>query len=239
MLSNSQIQIALNKAGVGPIAVDGLIGTQTKEAIKRYQRLNKLMPDGIVGPKTDKALTQVYESIQPSAVKPPVANADYINVFSERGMKMLDNSEDIRTAAYWDTAKPPVLTIGLGMTMGSQLFREWWEEHRPDEKFTIKSRMTMAEILPLARQMINHEYGKSVNDALDGKLVPQHAFDAAVHFVWNTGVGSVRWKWFAPFKAGDYKEAARQIRNNYHSKNPELKGRRSKEADLMEHGVYH
>lgn len=238
MLSNSQIQVALNKAGVGPIAVDGVIGPQSKEAIKRYQRLNKLMPDGIVGPKTNAALEKVYDTIQP-VVKTPVANADYINVFSERGMKMLDNSEDIRTAAYWDTAKPPVLTIGLGMTMGSKLFREWWEENRPNEPFTIKSRMTMAEIMPLARQMINLEYGKAVNDALGGVKVPQPQFDAAVHFVWNTGVGAVRWKWFAPFKRGDYKEAARLIRTNYHSKNPELKGRREKEADLMEHGVYH
>lgn len=238
MLSNSQIQVALNKAGVGPIKVDGLIGPQSKEAIKRYQRLNKLMPDGIVGEKTDRALQKVYDTIQP-VVKPPVANAEYINVFSDRGMKMLDNSEDIRTRAYWDTAKPPKLTIGLGFTMGSQIFKEWWEENRPDQPFTIRSTMTMDEILPLARQMLNHEYGKAINDALGGIKIPQPQYDAAVHFVWNVGVGAVRWEWFKHFKAGDFKAAAHAIRTRYHSKNPELFGRRQKEGDLMEHGVYH
>lgn len=236
MLSNSQIQIALNKAGAGPVTVDGKLGPQTKEAVKRFQRANHLMPDGIVGTKTDAALAKVYATVTPKAPAAPVANADYINVFSERGMKMLDNSEDIRTKAYYDTKK--IVTIGLGFTWGSELFREWWEENRPGQTFDIKSTMTMDEILPLARKMVNLEYGAAVNEALGGLKVPQPQFDAAVHFVWNAGTGSVKWKWFAPFKAGDYAASAALLRTNY-NKPPELYARRQKEADLMEHSVYH
>jgi len=237
MLSNSQIQIALNKAGVGPIAVDGILGPQSREAVKRYQRLNRLMPDGIVGPKTNAALSKLYESIKPSAIKPPVAiKGDKKGMeLSPRGLQMLDHSEGIRTKAYYDTKR--IVTIGLGMTMGSEIFREWWEANRPNEKFTINSRMTMNEIMPLVHRMLNEEYADAVNKALDYRKVPQPQFDAAVHAIWNMGKHAVDWRWFKAFKAGKYKEAAHLLRTAY-NKPPELFSRRQKEGDLMEHGVY-
>lgn len=51
-----ELQSALNKAGAGPIAVDGRIGPATKAAIVRFQKLRGLTPDGIAGPKTRTAL---------------------------------------------------------------------------------------------------------------------------------------------------------------------------------------
>jgi GH24 family phage-related lysozyme (muramidase) len=235
MLTAPQIQIALNKAGYGPLKVDGVIGPRTLAAIRRFQSLSKLMPDGVVGPRTDAKLGAFYALVSPSVVKPPVATEDGMQ-FSPRGLQMLDNSEDIRTAAYRDTKG--IVTIGLGMTWGSEIFREWWEKNRPGKEFDMSARMTKAEIMPLVHRMLNEEYAKAVNDALGGVKVAQHAFDAAVHFVWNAGVGSVKWKWFAPFKAGNYAASASLLRTNY-NKPPELFSRRQKEADLMEHGVYH
>jgi hypothetical protein len=38
------------------VTVDGIVGPQTRRAIKRFQRRNGLTPDGIVGPKTLAAL---------------------------------------------------------------------------------------------------------------------------------------------------------------------------------------
>lgn len=237
MLTNSQIQIALNKAKAGPIAVDGIIGPQSREAVKRFQRANHLMPDGIVGAKTNAALEKVYASISSTPSKPPVAiKGDKKGMeLSPRGLQMLDHSEDIRTKAYWDSKH--VLTIGLGMTMGSEIFREWWKENRPDEDFTINSRMTMNEIMPLVHRMLNEEYAKAANEALAYRKVPQHQFDAAVHALWNMGKHATDWRWFKALKAGNIKESAHLLRTAY-NKPPELFSRRQKEGDLMEHGVY-
>jgi GH24 family phage-related lysozyme (muramidase) len=233
MLTDAQAQIALNKAGYGPLTVDGKIGPRTTAALKRFQQLNKLMPDGILGPKTRAALQRFYDAMQPGTVA-PVATKTGMEL-SERGLQMLDNSEDIRTAAYRDTKD--VVTIGLGMTWGSEIFREWWTANRPGKKFDMSARMTKAEIMPLVHRMLNEEYAKAVNDALGGKKVPQHTFDAAVHAIWNMGVHATGWRWFQAFKAGNYKEAAHLLRTAY-NKPPELFGRRQKEGDLMEHGIY-
>jgi len=52
MPNASEIQAALKKAGLYKGAIDGQIGTQTKEAIKKFQEANKINPDGVVGSRT-------------------------------------------------------------------------------------------------------------------------------------------------------------------------------------------
>lgn len=51
-----QIQQALNDAGYGPLAVDGILGPKTKAAIRAFQAAHGLAVDGIVGPQTTAAL---------------------------------------------------------------------------------------------------------------------------------------------------------------------------------------
>lgn len=52
------IQAVLKKIGydVGPI--DGIFGTKTEQAVKRFQQNNGLVPDGIIGPKTYELLNK-------------------------------------------------------------------------------------------------------------------------------------------------------------------------------------
>lgn len=52
-----RIQRALRNAGFYKGPIDGNIGSQTKEAIKAFQKANDLKPDGIVGKRTWEKLS--------------------------------------------------------------------------------------------------------------------------------------------------------------------------------------
>jgi hypothetical protein len=54
--SVSEIQSRLAELGIYKGTIDGRTGPQTKAAIRGFQRLNSLTPDGIAGPKTQDAL---------------------------------------------------------------------------------------------------------------------------------------------------------------------------------------
>ena len=58
MPNATEIQTALKKAGFYKGAIDGQIGTQTKEAIRKFQEANKINPDGIVGSRTWAVLSK-------------------------------------------------------------------------------------------------------------------------------------------------------------------------------------
>ena len=51
-ITRKNIQTALKNAGLYDGPIDGKIGKNTKKAIKEFQRLNGLTPDGIAGKKT-------------------------------------------------------------------------------------------------------------------------------------------------------------------------------------------
>ena len=57
-LSLRQIQTALKSAGFYKGPIDGKTGSQTKEAIKAFQKANNLKPDGIVGKRTAEKLSK-------------------------------------------------------------------------------------------------------------------------------------------------------------------------------------
>jgi peptidoglycan hydrolase-like protein with peptidoglycan-binding domain len=50
------IQLALRDRNYSPLAVDGYYGTQTRNAVKRYQRNHHLVVDGKVGLQTWRSL---------------------------------------------------------------------------------------------------------------------------------------------------------------------------------------
>jgi peptidoglycan hydrolase-like protein with peptidoglycan-binding domain len=50
------VELVQRKVGVPPEKVDGTFGPMTEAAVRKFQRERGLVPDGIVGPKTWKAL---------------------------------------------------------------------------------------------------------------------------------------------------------------------------------------
>ncbi len=54
------LQLALNRAGYGPLATDGVFGPATQGAVSRFQAVSRLTVDGIAGPATHRALLPWY-----------------------------------------------------------------------------------------------------------------------------------------------------------------------------------
>jgi len=54
------LQLSLNRAGYGPLALDGLFGSATRSALLRFQAENGLRADGIAGQNTHRALMPWY-----------------------------------------------------------------------------------------------------------------------------------------------------------------------------------
>ena len=56
-----EIQMALKKAGYYQGAIDGKIGKQTRQAIRKFQNDNNLSADGKVGKKTWSILSKYFD----------------------------------------------------------------------------------------------------------------------------------------------------------------------------------
>lgn len=54
------LQLALNRAGYGELETDGIFGALTTQALRRFQSARKLVPDGIAGRETHRALLPYY-----------------------------------------------------------------------------------------------------------------------------------------------------------------------------------
>ncbi|MGI5977135.1 MAG: M14 family metallopeptidase [Candidatus Limivicinus sp.] len=58
--SAALLQLALNRAGFGPIDSDGIFGDATESALRKFQSSRSLISDGIAGSKTHRALMPFY-----------------------------------------------------------------------------------------------------------------------------------------------------------------------------------
>lgn len=54
------LQLALNRAGSGPVTTDGIYGSLTAQAVRNFQRKSGAAVDGIAGPRTHSALRPYY-----------------------------------------------------------------------------------------------------------------------------------------------------------------------------------
>ncbi len=64
------LQLALNRAGFGPLGTDGLFGSLTRLALIEFQKKYGLSADGIAGPATNMALQPWYQGYTAYTVMP-------------------------------------------------------------------------------------------------------------------------------------------------------------------------
>lgn len=65
-----EVQYTLRALGYS-LAVDGSFGAQTEKAVRHYQRANRLVVDGIVGPATQASLSGAVRVAPPTDPGPP------------------------------------------------------------------------------------------------------------------------------------------------------------------------
>src|SRR5690606_31522265 len=70
-----EVQVALGKLGFNPGIPDGKNGPKTKAAVEAFQKKYGLVPDGVAGRQTQKALTQALTKPKASARPEPVKTA--------------------------------------------------------------------------------------------------------------------------------------------------------------------
>lgn len=138
---------------------------------------------------------------------------------SQRGINDLILSEGLETKAYKDSVG--VWTIGVGHTAAAG-------PPAPKAGMTI-SRQEAIDLL--AKDL--GKYEATVNRVLPD--VPQHVFDGAVSFHFNTG-SIAKATWPKLYKAGKLKEAKSSFLT--WNKPPEIMKRRKREASLIFDGIY-
>lgn len=128
---------------------------------------------------------------------------------SERGIAALIAHEGIAPAPYWDTAKPPVLTWGIGHTAaaGAPIPANLPRGMPTDLDATLR------EVFAVFRRDLAR-YEADVARAIGRTPCAQHEFDAAVSFHFNTGA-IARAAWVDLWKSGRRTDAARSMLVNW------------------------
>jgi lysozyme len=140
---------------------------------------------------------------------------------SPRGIEDLVLSEGLRTRAYRDSGN--VWTIGVGHTSAAG-----------PPKVLAGMVITGAEAKEiLARDLAKFE---AIVNKLFPKGVPQHVFDGAVSFVFNTGSSTA--SWFNHYKTGNMAAAERWLKVWNKVNGKVVEGLVTREADMIFRGKY-
>jgi len=140
---------------------------------------------------------------------------------SPRGIEDLVLSEGVVTKAYRDSVGVWTIGVGHAATSGRAPI--------PKAGMTI----TRQQAFDILAKDLAEEYEPAVRRALGN--VPQHVFDGAVSFHFNTGkIGAA--SWVGRYKAGDMAGARKAFM--LYNKPKEIIGRRTREAELIFEGKY-
>lgn len=156
-----KIQTALNNNGYD-LAVDGIAGTNTYNALIEFQQSHNLKVDGIAGEYTRSRLFSNETS------------SDKFNI-SDSGIDFIADYESFYSKPYRGLDYQNE-TIGYG--------------HVITERESFES-LTEAEAKDLLRKDLNY-FVNSVNTMLDGTHLSQNQFDALISFAYNCGTNALK-----------------------------------------------
>lgn len=150
---------------------------------------------------------------------------------SDRGIAALVAHEGIVPGPYWDSAKPPVLTWGIGHTAaaGAPIPASLPVGMPADLNGTLR------QVAAVFRRDLAR-YEADVARAIGRTPCAQHEFDAAVSFHFNTGA-IARAAWVDLWKSGRRAEAARSMLVNWRRPTSIIE-RREAEQKLFLSGDY-
>lgn len=210
-----KLQKALVSKGYN-ISVDGIFGSDTKNAVMRFQMASGLSADGIVGTKTWNALLNSNSS----------GDGTKYQTISPNGIKLIQSFEGFSSKAYDDGVG--VWTIGWGTT-----------------RYEDGSKVKRGDSISVERalELFMHDlaqFEKAVRDSVKVPLT-QNQYDALVSFTYNVGVGALQGSTvLRKLNSGDYQGAADALlswnKGRVNGELVELKGltrRRNAERDLF------
>ena len=113
------LQLALNRGGVGPIAVDGVYGADTAEGVRRFQRQHGIPSDGTVTRRTHAALHPYYtgyvsHSVQRGDTLPSIARRYHTSLRSLEAANHVTDAMHLRVGTILTVPLSfPVVPTGI------------------------------------------------------------------------------------------------------------------------------
>jgi peptidoglycan hydrolase-like protein with peptidoglycan-binding domain len=112
------MQSTINKILGLRLTVDGIVGPQTRSAIRAFQQQKGLTPDGIVGPLTERALISAGASRPPGSTAGPAPPGPHypppVTPGRDSSIEALNLAEPAKSAAYLLKAKHPWVVFTSG-----------------------------------------------------------------------------------------------------------------------------
>lgn len=112
------MQTMLIKCGYscGNAGADGIFGSGTESAVRKFQKTSKLSVDGLYGPKTKAALEIAYKKKKDKSAGKTQANTEKEQTYTERwiaAVKTVADMARIKGWKYGDSQKTPPCSDGL------------------------------------------------------------------------------------------------------------------------------
>ncbi|MGL5352384.1 MAG: peptidoglycan-binding domain-containing protein, partial [Clostridium sp.] len=113
-------KISTKYPNIPAVSVDGVFGSQTKDAIVKFQDYFCLSPDGIIGNATWKKLYEIYKTIEPFLFPPEETKPKYPGYIIREG----DRGDNVKTIQTWlskiSTKYPNIPAVSVDGIFGSK-----------------------------------------------------------------------------------------------------------------------
>jgi GH24 family phage-related lysozyme (muramidase) len=201
------------------------------EKIKLLQHWAGVPDDGVVGPQTIDAMLAKLGLVAapvPSPEWPAPSPSQFVSndLLTLRVACELVSQEAIVLEAYYDSANPPQLTWGIGVTSNSGHKVERYKD----------SPQTIEHCLEVYLWMLRERYIPDVRTAFQGLKLNEAQFAAALSFHYNTGA-ILKTEWVEDYRNGN-PTLARLFWETHYLNGGDLKPRRKAEAALFFDGVW-